>query len=128
MSTARSTLLLPLAAVVGMSLAAGSGPLSQTSRSAEPPDVRFTKGPTAVKAGDRVRIEFAVNRETDVAVFIDNDAGAVVRHLVAGVLGKNPPLPLRANPLEQSLVWDGRDDDGKPAAGGPFRVRVALGT
>jgi len=45
----------------------------------------------------------------------------------AGVLGKNAPPPLKPNSLEQSIVWDGRDDDGKAAVGGPFRVRVAAG-
>ncbi|MHC4916564.1 MAG: hypothetical protein ACYTGB_13840, partial [Planctomycetota bacterium] len=29
--------------------------------------------------------------------------------------------------LAQELVWDGKDDLGKPATGGPFSVRVALG-
>ena len=55
------------------------------------PPPAFTVKPTAVKAGDRVRIEFAVNRETDVAVSMEDAGGKVVRHLVAGVLGKNPP-------------------------------------
>ena len=52
--------------------------------------------------------------------------GAIVRHLAAGVLGENAPEPLKASSLEQTLVWDGKDDDGLPAAGGPFTVRVAL--
>src|SRR5262249_67159 len=53
--------------------------------------------------------------------------GKIIRHLVAGVLGKNPPEPLKANSLAQSIDWDGKDDDGKPVAGEPFRVRVDLG-
>ena len=87
----------------------------------------FTRKPAAARAGDKVRIEFAVSRETDVAVFIEDAKGQVVRHLVAGVLGQNPPAPLKANSLDQSVEWDGRADYGKPAAGGPFKVRVALG-
>ncbi len=99
--------------------------LSPGPDAAEDPP-RFTSKPTAVRAGDVVRIEFAVNRATDVAVFIEDDAGRVVRHLVAGVLGPNAPSPLQPG-LSQKVDWDGRADYGKPAGPGPFRVRVALG-
>jgi len=87
----------------------------------------FTKKPTAVRQGDHVRIQFAVDAATDVAVSIADAKGGVVRHLVAGVLGASPPPPLRPDSLEQSVTWDGKDDLGRPAKGGPFRVRVALG-
>ncbi|MCG3178564.1 MAG: hypothetical protein BIFFINMI_00892 [Phycisphaerae bacterium] len=89
----------------------------------------FTKQPSAVADGDKVRIAFAVSRSTDVAVRIEDARGQVVRHLVAGVLGPKPPAPLKADSLEQSLLWDRRDDLGKPAdaAAGPFSVRVSLG-
>jgi outer membrane protein assembly factor BamB len=105
----------------------------------------FTKKPAVTKAGDKVMITFAVDRETDVAVFIEDAKGVIVRHLVAGVLGKNPPEPLKANSLEQSVEWDGKDDDGRPVSGvsvqvsgaqpdtrtlkpeTPLRVRVAAG-
>ncbi|KPJ70717.1 MAG: hypothetical protein AMS14_10130 [Planctomycetes bacterium DG_20] len=87
----------------------------------------FTKKPVAVREGDRVRIEFAVSRETDVSVYIEDQSGKVVRHLVAGVLGKNPPAPLKPNALAQTVEWDGKADWGKPAGPGPFKVRVALG-
>ena len=91
-------------------------------------DVTFTKKPTATRtAAGGLQIDFAVSAATDVAVFIENKDGKTVRHLVAGVLGKNPPSPLKADSLEQSLTWDGNDDYGKPVAGGPFRVRVAVG-
>lgn len=86
----------------------------------------FTKKPFVSRDGDKVRIDFGVDRETDVAVAIEDAAGRVVRHLAAGVLGANAPAPLRPG-LAQSLEWDGKDDDGKPAAGGPFRARVKLG-
>ena len=89
--------------------------------------VAFTRAPTAVRRGDRVRITFAASRATDVAVFIVNAEDKIVRHLVAGVLGKNPPPPLRPDSLEQSLTWDGKDDSGRRAKGAPFRVRVSLG-
>ncbi len=94
---------------------------------AEPAPPKFTRKPTARKvAGGKVKIDFAVDRETDVAVFILDAKGKVVRHLVAGVLGKNPPKPLKPG-LAQSIEWDMRADYGRPAEGGPFKVRVALG-
>jgi hypothetical protein len=106
-----------------MALAIGS----VTSSAGEPlPAPGFTKKPAAAKAGDKVKIEFAVDRETDVSVFIEDAGGKVVRHLVSGVLGKNPPPPL-APGLAQSVEWDGKADWGKPATGGPFKARVALG-
>src|SRR5262249_9790007 len=33
----------------------------------------------------------------------------------------------KANSLAQSVEWDGKADFGKPAEGGPFKARVALG-
>jgi DNA-binding beta-propeller fold protein YncE len=87
----------------------------------------FAKKPAAAQAGDKVKIDFAVDRETDVAVAILDAQGKTVRHLVAGVLGKNPPAPLKAGSLAQSVEWDQRDDAGKPVAGGPFKVKVSLG-
>ncbi|HOX05272.1 MAG TPA: hypothetical protein PK280_02630 [Planctomycetota bacterium] len=102
--------------------------LVNAALAAEPPaPPTFAKKPTATKSADgKVRIEFAVDRETDVSVFIVDSGGRVVRHLVSGVLGKNPPAPL-APGLAQSVEWDGKADWGKPATGGPFKVRVALG-
>jgi len=90
-------------------------------------EVPFAARPTARRDGDKTIISFAVSRETDVAVYVDNAKGEVVRHLVAGVLGKDPPPPLKPDSLEQSIEWDGKADYGKPAEGGPFKARVALG-
>jgi hypothetical protein len=118
--------------------------LSAPILAAESP-VAFTRKPTAVRGADGVRIDFAVNRATDVAVTVEDAGGKIVRHLVAGALGPNPPAPLKPNSLEQSLLWDGKDDRGvgwwvvgggsvwganpQPATPNPppFRVRVALG-
>jgi len=86
----------------------------------------FTAKPMASKDGDGAKISFAVSAPTDVAVFIEDAKGQVVRHLVAGVLGQNPPPPLKPG-LAQEIVWDGKADYGKSAAGSPFKVRVALG-
>jgi len=89
-------------------------------------EVSFTARPTAVKAGDTIKISFRVSAPTDVAVYVENSKGEVVRHLAAGVLGRSPPAPLKPNSLEQSVAWDGKDDRGKSATAGPFKVRVGL--
>jgi hypothetical protein len=87
----------------------------------------FSKRPAVAKSGDAVTIMFAASRETDVAVAIEDAGGRITRHLAAGLLGPKAPLPLKAGSLEQSLVWDGKDDDGATATNGPFLVRVGLG-
>ncbi len=91
----------------------------------------FAAKPAAERAGDGARIRFAVAGPTDVTVAVLDAGGRVVRHLAAGALGGQnpPPGPLRAG-LAQELVWDGRDDAGRPAAGpdrSGLRVRVGLG-
>ncbi|HOX06706.1 MAG TPA: hypothetical protein PK280_09905 [Planctomycetota bacterium] len=94
---------------------------------AAPAAPSFTAKPTATKAADgKVKIDFAVSRETDVTVCIEDANGRPVRHLVSGVLGKNPPPPLKPG-LAQSIEWDGKADWGKPAPAGAFKVRVMLG-
>lgn len=78
-------------------------------------EVKFTTKPTAAKAGEGAKIAFAVSAPTDVAVYIENAKGQIVRHLAAGVLGTNAPEPFKAGSLEQALEWDGKDDDGRTA-------------
>ncbi|MHC4915317.1 MAG: hypothetical protein ACYTGB_07475 [Planctomycetota bacterium] len=92
-------------------------------------EVKFAAKPAASKAGGKVKITFSVSGKTDVEVAVLDSKGKVVRHLAGGVLGgkKPPPPPLKAG-TSQSLEWDMKDDFGKPAAGGPFRVRVRAGT
>jgi len=94
---------------------------------AEPQAPAFTRKPTVAKTGAGAKITFAVDRQTDVAVSVENAKGEIIRHLIAGALGKNPPEMLKADALEQSVEWDGKDDAAQPAAGGPFKVRVQLG-
>jgi len=85
-------------------------------------------GPEVRGTDAGLRVAFTVSGRTDVEVAVLNAAGEVVRHLAAGVLGgeKAPPAPLKPGP-GQECVWDGRDDFGKRAGGGPFRVRVRTG-
>jgi hypothetical protein len=84
--------------------------------------------PKLKKQGEKVEIAFEVSGPTDVEVAILGQDGKVARHLAAGVLGgKNPPPAPLGPGLSQKLVWDGNDDSGKPAAGGPFRARIRAG-
>ncbi|MCX7806345.1 MAG: hypothetical protein N3A38_14340, partial [Planctomycetota bacterium] len=88
--------------------------------------VGFSAGPKVAVGKDGVRIEFAASRATDVAVEILDAKGGTVRHLAAGVLGKNAPEPLGKG-MAQSLVWDRKDDLGKDVPAGNYSVRVGLG-
>ncbi|HUT36040.1 MAG TPA: hypothetical protein VNE39_21310 [Planctomycetota bacterium] len=90
-------------------------------------ELSFTSKPTVRRAGNRVAIEFAVDRATDVAVYVEDPSGKVLRHLAAGVLGPNAPEPLSKDSLKQTLMWDGTDDLGNAVAPGPVRVRVCAG-
>ena len=95
---------------------------------------RLTGKPTAFRKDGKVHIEFAVDRETDVAVFVEDGAGKIVRHLAAGVLGNpstgsgrgTPPKPFKPG-LSQTLVWDGTDDIGRKLPRGRYRARVCVG-
>lgn len=88
--------------------------------------VRFIEGPRMKMADHGVEISFTVSRVIDVLVRILDTKGKVVRHLACGVLGKNPPLPFQKETLKQKLIWDGKDDMGKPVAG-KVHVRVDAG-
>jgi hypothetical protein len=109
----------PFLRAVGLCLAL-SGALSAG-------EVAFTAKPTATKDGGKVKIAFAVSAPTDVEVAVLDAAGKTVRHLAAGVLGPNAPEPFKKDVLVQEIVWDGKDDNGNPAAGGPFKIRVRTG-
>ena len=88
----------------------------------------FAAKPVASKNGNGAKIAFTASAPTDVEVSILDAANGVVRHLVAGALGStNAPVAPLAPGLAQSVAWDGNDDAGKPAAGGPFKARVRLG-
>lgn len=97
------------------------------SAQTDPSPAKFTKKPKATKSGKKVKVTFAVDRDTDVAVYVLDAKGEIVRHLAAGVLGKNAPAPLQSKSLSQTIEWDGKDDDGEKAAGGPFKIRVGIG-
>jgi len=91
-------------------------------------EVSFAARPTARRSDDTTVISFAMNAATDVEVAILDARGKVVRHLAAGVLGgENPPAPRLKAGLSQSVEWDGTDDYGQRARGGPFSARVRAG-
>src|SRR5262245_27770413 len=91
-------------------------------------DVEFSSPPQATRGADGVTVIFGLKGPGDVEVAVIDAQGRVVRHLAAGVLGGKiaPPPPLQPG-LSQKILWDQRDDAGKPAAGGPFKVRVRAG-
>jgi hypothetical protein len=90
--------------------------------------VSIASPPSAAKEGDGFRVTFTLGGATDVEVAIVSAEGKVVRHLAAGRVGPEatPPEPLRPG-LAQSILWDGKDDAGNAAAGGPFSARVRAG-
>ncbi len=77
---------------------------------------------------DRYQITFASRGYCDVAVAIEDPKGKIIRHIVYGVLGANAPAPLKTNALEQTLIWDGKDDFGNYVSDAQKCVaRVSLG-
>jgi len=86
----------------------------------------FTQKPSVKKAGGKVVITFASKGKCDATVAIVDGKGKIVRHLASGVLGANAPWPFKQNSLSQSIEWDGKDNQGKPAPAG-CKVRVSLG-
>jgi len=102
--------------------------LLAAARAASGGEASFSAKPTAAKDDDKVKVSFTVSVPTDVEVAVLTADNKVACHLAAGVLGgqKPPPEPLKPG-LSQSIEWDGKDDFGKPAGGGPFKVRVRAG-
>lgn len=93
---------------------------------ADPSDLRFAEPPRVVRDGNQTRITFALSRASDVEVAVVDGTGRVVRHVAAGKIGVERPVPPLAAGLQQSLTWDGKNDDGQPVRG-PHQVRVRAG-
>ena len=88
----------------------------------------FTRRPAVTQQGDQVTIAFTSKAFCDATVAIEDQSGKIVRHLVCGVLGPNAPAPFQKDSLNQTIVWDGKDEQGvyidnKDA----ISVRVSLG-
>jgi len=88
----------------------------------------FTKKPELTHEKDKTTISFAVKDFCDVTVAVENNDGKIIRHLASGVLGDKAPVPFLKNSLEQSVVWDNKDDVGKYVDDlGNVKIRVSLG-
>lgn len=86
----------------------------------------LVEGPAVRRNGDNVEIVFALDKPDDVLVRIVDADGSTVRNLACGLLGENAPPPFQKDTLRQKIVWDGKDDAGKPAPSG-CKARVAVG-
>jgi hypothetical protein len=90
-------------------------------------EAKFAEKPKVLADKNGAVIEFEAAEATDVTVVIRNEQGRTVRHLAAGLLGKNAPHPLQSNKLKQKLTWDFTDDDGKPVPVGKYVASVGCG-
>jgi hypothetical protein len=88
----------------------------------------FIKKPEIKEEKNSTTISFAVKDFCDVTIAIENSEGKIIRHLVSGVLGPKAPEPLKKDSLEQSVVWDNKDDQGAYVENSASPVvRVSLG-
>ncbi len=88
----------------------------------------FAEKPRVTRDGDNWTIRFKTTAFCDVTVAVEDSTGRILRHLASGVLGENAPPPFEQNSLEQTLVWDGKNDQGKYVDDiGDVAVRVSLG-
>ncbi|MCX7803906.1 MAG: hypothetical protein N3A38_01820 [Planctomycetota bacterium] len=88
----------------------------------------FAEKPRVSRRGDRVAISFETKGFCDVTVAVEDADGKIVRHLASGVLGENAPEPFAWNSKKQTIVWDGKDDQGRYIDDKDrLMVRVSLG-
>jgi hypothetical protein len=107
----------------------GSAPLRTTVVVAPVVRGRLAGQAAFRKSAAGCEIGFALTAPNDVTVRIVGANGAVVRHLAAGMVGREAAAPpFVPQSLAQRLRWDGRDDAGRavPAAG--CRVSIGVGT
>ncbi|MFH1759816.1 MAG: hypothetical protein ABIA63_01820 [bacterium] len=77
---------------------------------------------------DCVEVNFSLNEYKDVAAEVLDESGVIIRHLGAGVLGTNVPLPFQSNTKTQKIIWDWKDDKGNAMAqNGNYRILVKAG-
>jgi len=88
----------------------------------------FTEKPTVTRDGDKVTITFASKGFCDATVAVEDATGKIIRHLASGVLGAKVPEPFQKDSLSQTLVWDGKNDQGVHVDNkDSLTVRVSLG-
>ena len=129
--TGRMSRLYLLLCLVGVTLSAAiargaSAPREPVSRRKQV--FEFTQKPSVTRRGDKVTVTFASKGHCDATVAVENAEREIVRHLAGGVLGPNAPLPFQKNSLKQTVVWDGKDDQGRYVDDvETHSVRVSLG-
>ncbi|MBU3675338.1 MAG: hypothetical protein FGM34_09885 [Solirubrobacteraceae bacterium] len=104
--------------------AAGAFFIAQRLKSAPPVVQGFRLSSTVFSPNgdgrlDRERVSFLLKRGETVDVAVVNDQGDPVRELASG-------LQLRAYSRSPVLTWDGRDQDGRVAPDGRYRIRITL--
>jgi len=67
--------------------------------------------------GSQSEMQLSLPMAADVSVKIYNARGALVRNLFSG----------RVSSGERTLMWDGRDGSGRPAASGAYFVQASTG-
>ena len=87
----------------------------------------FEVKPAVKKQGSAYLITFTSKAACDATVTVVDEKGKTVRHIASGVLGANAPAPFSQGSLSQKLVWDGKDDRGRPVDASKCTVRVGLG-
>ncbi|MCK6474402.1 MAG: SMP-30/gluconolactonase/LRE family protein [Planctomycetes bacterium] len=88
----------------------------------------FEKKPALTRDGDRVTVTFETKGFCDVTVAVEDSDKKIVRHLASGVLGSNAPPPFAKGSKAQTIVWDGKDDQGRYIDDKEtLTVRVSLG-
>ncbi|MCK6474867.1 MAG: SMP-30/gluconolactonase/LRE family protein [Planctomycetes bacterium] len=88
----------------------------------------FASTPKVTRDGDRITIAFETKGFCDATVAIEDAEGRIVRHLASGVLGANAPAPFAKESKKQTVVWDGKDDQGRYVDNvEALAVRVSLG-
>ncbi|MCG3178015.1 MAG: hypothetical protein BIFFINMI_00338 [Phycisphaerae bacterium] len=127
----------PFVRWAAMALIVAIGPVAAPAGAQDAPDelkvkrqetFEFAERPQVQRDGDRVVIRFASKARCDATVAIENAAGDIVRHLACGVLGPNAPEPFKKNSLSQTLIWDGKADNGRYVENADaLTVRVSLG-
>ncbi len=88
----------------------------------------FVRKPTLTREGDDVTIAFETAGWCDVTIAIEDNRGTIIRHLASGVLGPNAPEPFVWNSKAQTVIWDGKNDQGEYVDDKDVvAVRVSLG-
>ncbi len=88
----------------------------------------FSEKPVVTRNGDLIRITFTSKGFCDATVAVEDGDGKIIRHLASGVLGPNAPEPFQKNALKQTVMWDGKDDQGRyPVDKNQLTIRVSLG-